>query len=190
MSTDCRVPDCGRAIHLKRDALCQAHYNQQRRGETLRPIRPKRPNGALTDRDELGRKWCSGGNHWLSTDRFAVNRSAPDGLQAACKECRAQLYYQAQKASILEKRRVYLFGLDDAAFAAMLAEQGGECAACGTTRGPWHIDHDHICCPGSKTCGNCVRAILCASCNCALGFAKDNPATLRALADYLERHGV
>jgi len=32
-----------------------------------------------------------------------------------------------------------------------------------------------------------VRGILCKDCNLVLGWMKDTPARLRALADYLER---
>jgi hypothetical protein len=42
------------------------------------------------------------------------------------------------------------------------------------------LDHDHI-------SGN-FRGWICTQCNTALGFCKDNPAILRWLADYLERH--
>jgi len=75
-----------------------------------------------------------------------------------------------------------LYRMTDAGFASMLAEQGGGCAVDKThkMRGSnWHIDHDH------RT--GAVRGILCGNCNKALGYAHDHPATLRALADYLER---
>ena len=31
-----------------------------------------------------------------------------------------------------------------------------------------HVDHDHSCCSGYKTCGVCVRGIICPSCNKAV----------------------
>jgi hypothetical protein len=74
-------------------------------------------------------------------------------------------------------------------FDQMLAAQGGRCAICrtdeprsggrGGANGTWHVDHDHA--TGKN------RGLLCSNCNRMLGQAKDNPATLRAGADYLER---
>lgn len=32
-----------------------------------------------------------------------------------------------------------------------------------------NVDHDHSCCPGLKSCGKCVRGIVCGSCNTSLG---------------------
>jgi hypothetical protein len=63
--------------------------------------------------------------------------------------------------------------------------QGSCCAVC-RTREPgaknWNTDHNHI--TGK------LRGILCHKCNVALGMAKDSPAILRALADYLEYHNA
>lgn len=77
----------------------------------------------------------------------------------------------------------------------MLAQQGGCCAICGTTQptkkgGEWRIDHDHSCCPTKKnspTCGKCIRGILCARCNTALGGFKDDPILLARAIAYLKR---
>lgn len=66
--------------------------------------------------------------------------------------------------------------------------QGGTCAGCpatGATR-RLSVDHDHACCPGSTSCGECVRGLLCRTCNRFLGHVRDDPAALRRLADYLE----
>ena len=75
------------------------------------------------------------------------------------------------------------YGMTLAERDAMLTAQGGVCPTCGNADpGPrgWHVDHCH----DTKV----VRGILCAQCNIALGNVKDNPDTLRRLADYLERY--
>lgn len=60
--------------------------------------------------------------------------------------------------------------LDD--YEAVLKSQGGHCALCpaessGKKRLCW--DHDHACCPGLKSCGECVRGLLCIACNKMIG---------------------
>ena len=69
------------------------------------------------------------------------------------------------------------------------AEAQDGCALCGRLepgKKGWVIDHDHACCPGDRSCAFCRRAILCQWCNSALGYAHDNPTTLRRMADYIE----
>jgi hypothetical protein len=65
------------------------------------------------------------------------------------------------------------------------------CAVCGSTTSlvagqvsRLVIDHDHKRGAGTDS----IRGILCHSCNLAIGMAEDNPALLRALADYVERY--
>lgn len=67
----------------------------------------------------------------------------------------------------------------------MLEKQQALCAICSTDKpagrhNQWHIDHDH------KT--GIIRALLCSKCNALLGMANDDPAILRAAADYIESH--
>jgi len=66
----------------------------------------------------------------------------------------------------------------------MVDDQDGVCAICGEPPGGrWkklHVDHDH-------ETGR-VRALLCVSCNRALGWFRDNPEILRKAIVYLEEH--
>jgi hypothetical protein len=78
-------------------------------------------------------------------------------------------------------RRNYKFrrlGVTEAEYLAMLDAQGNACAMC---RRPFaadervFADHDHACCPAqvdqiAKTCGKCIRGLLCFRCNTALGY--------------------
>lgn len=80
-------------------------------------------------------------------------------------------------------------------FDAMWVAQDGKCAACGepmlrTGKDPTSVcaDHDRSCCPGSKSCGKCVRGLIHRNCNLVLGYAKDNAALLRKAAAYVEKY--
>lgn len=53
--------------------------------------------------------------------------------------------------------------------------------------GTMHIDHNHECCPGANSCGECFRRFLCMSCNTVLGFFKDDPGLLDNAKDYLAK---
>lgn len=57
-------------------------------------------------------------------------------------------------------------------------QRTSSCTVCGITSRVVY-DHDH-------NTGE-FRGFLCRGCNSALGFAKDNPHTLRELANYLEK---
>jgi hypothetical protein len=41
------------------------------------------------------------------------------------------------------------------------------------------------CCPGKKSCGKCIRGLLCARCNSAIGLFDEDPVTLHAAVEYL-----
>ena len=87
-------------------------------------------------------------------------------------------------------KRLHRYGLDESAWKALFESQGRACAACGSkTTGSkdWHTDHNHTCCPAGRSCGNCVRGILCDRCNRALGNVDDSIEKLQTLIDYLKR---
>lgn len=68
-------------------------------------------------------------------------------------------------------------------------EQGGACAICGAVEDQedrlMAVDHDHACCPGSYSCGKCIRGMLCVRCNRGIGFFQDNLKFLESAIRYL-----
>ena len=76
----------------------------------------------------------------------------------------------------------YRYGITVDDYDRMLAEQGGSCAICRTTKPGtkakvWSVDHCHE--------SNVVRGLLCNRCNLGLGYFKDSTERLRRAADYL-----
>lgn len=171
----CAVPGCPKPYYAK--GLCMKHRERQRNGvpvESMVAVRPKINN---LQRDSQGRKQCSGCRSWFGLADFTSNRSSRDGLNQRCRRCCA-----LQK--LLSRYRMSL-----AAYAGLLESQGG-CAVCGGDNDgkALCVDHDHACCPGDRSCGQCVRGLLCGACNRSLGLMSDDPNRLRAAADYLEGH--
>ena len=94
-------------------------------------------------------------------------------------------YRESKRASQLRLN----FGLTTQQYDEILERQGGGCAICGKVirgrSGP--VDHDHACCQESvKTCGRCVRGILCTGCNVRLA-ALESPTWLASAQSYLSK---
>lgn len=49
------------------------------------------------------------------------------------------------------------------------------------------VDHNHNCCPGKTSCGECIRGVLCGACNKAEGFLRSSPELAMRLANYLKK---
>jgi len=109
-----------------------------------------------------------------------------------CKDCFNKDRRDRFTAADYRLQNLKKYKMTPETFDALLETQDGRCAICktddpGGRHGEWHVDHDHDCCPGSRTCGACVRGLLCQNCNVFIGNAKDDPVRLRAAADYIER---
>lgn len=80
----------------------------------------------------------------------------------------------------------YRLTLDE--FEAMKLSQGGVCAICGVEPDEWNVDHDHSCCATyKKTCGECIRGLLCRPCNQGIGFFQDDVERMQAGIAYLQK---
>lgn len=70
----------------------------------------------------------------------------------------------------------------------MLKAQGGVCALCKKPPNKIRlaVDHDHACCPQQKkSCGKCVRGLLCFTCNRWMGYVEKNLGMAFNLSIYL-----
>lgn len=103
-----------------------------------------------------------------------------------------------QRVSFASSRERH--GITPSEVAYLLRARGLRCWGCGRQGTellgpdgtPWQVDHDHVLASthpheDSVGCRSCFRGMLCRPCNSALGFARDDPAMLRSLADYVER---
>jgi len=113
----------------------------------------------------------------------------PESRPAMSKYCSPECKQRAMAGRWRERwpgyMRQYLYGVTPDQYESMMLAQDGRCAICRSEDWPGkgnrpHVDHDHV--TGQ------VRGLLCGKCNVALGNLDDDPARLRAAADYLEAH--
>ena len=85
------------------------------------------------------------------------------------------------------KYRISLYGLTREQFGRLLEVQGYACGMCHAPFGDGQlidVDHDHACCPErNRSCGKCVRGLLCHGCNIALGHIERRYHLARAYLD-------
>lgn len=139
-------------------------------------------------------------------NNFAKNKARRDGVSTYCSPCQLEyqrlryaepLVYKRRQMSreIYKERRKgssrkwYLkskYGLTEEQYALMFDKYNGSCWICGIKpKYSLHVDHDHNCCSGEKSCGKCVRGLLCYSCNIILGHSKDNVEILKNSVKYI-----
>ena len=152
----------------------------------------------VVDRDKTGR--CRG----CTRDTYAAHPEPCLARGAAWRGANPEKHAIVQrtwrranpdKAQVTYVRsQLRRYGLTAVAHDALLARQRGVCAICslpGAASGSGRaarlcVDHDHRCCSGNRSCGKCVRGLLCRSCNAGLGQFKENSLNLRMAAAYLD----
>lgn len=145
------------------------------------------------------RKFVRG--HWnrpcRSPEEYAKWKPERDAKRAQMgRDCakRYQAKVRAEQGPVEARRRSLWtrYRLTPEAYEALLEEQDGACAICGTKeprasgRDTFCVDHVHESGPykGSRT--GAIRGLLCGRCNMAIGLLDHNPEALEAAIGYLE----
>lgn len=118
---------------------------------------------------------------------FSNYHTSGRGYRANCKSCRAKI----DRSDKLRRH----YNITPVQYDTLLYKQGGVCRICSMPETlidnrtgevmSLAVDHDHSCCPGTKTCGKCIRGLLCARCNTAIGLLEDDPVLLSKAIIYL-----
>lgn len=160
------------------------------------------------------RKRCSKCTKWKDPlTEFGKHKSEPLGVQPYCLICTEKYrrrWRKTHSAVHLQHIKSYTAsrkGVSAKWVKAQVAAQGGCCARCHEpfrNSKDTQIDHDHSCCPGRRSCGSCVRGVICWQCNqrLTLAYCTDHPkdvyllaySTRRAMVDefvskFSQRHG-
>lgn len=175
---ECAYPTCTNLTHSK---LCSGHRYQQAKGLELRPLRPYRSKTEALERDELGKKRCLKCDEWKPEDEFDKDTRNTDGYRQSCKLCR-RLVTITRAFNITKEQYLRLLEIQD-----------GKCAIC--RRPPKNyslaVDHDHSCCPDTgRSCGGCVRGLLCSRCNTGIAMFQDDEQSLVEAVQYLRTKRV
>lgn len=146
-----------------------------------------RARGKGHRRDAHGKKECVTCRSWQDEENFFAHGTTVDRLSPRCRACANEyqkVWARENRSRVRDNQRKIKYGITPQEWDAMFESQGRACAICKVdepgkgSKGQWNTDHNHL--TGK------VRGILCWPCNTAIGKFKDNPATLRRAADYLE----
>lgn len=107
-----------------------------------------------------------------------------------CNNCMLlwDLYFEGGSQGAGNK--LFVYGMTILNYHELITSHDGKCRLCGG-EGPFQIDHNHQCCSKTtsyKSCGRCIRGLLCHSCNAMLGYYENHrgPLVLDVFDKYLQ----
>ena len=163
-------------------------------------------------------KTCLGCTKSLPIDDFHLVRVGEPWRQSRCKRCfyaAVQAWEKrnpnhkhidknyARRARLADPDKFKLkdrkndlrknYGLTLEQYNDLLAAHNHVCAICrvpNQSNRNLAIDHDHACCRGHKSCGKCIRGLLCGRCNSALERLETVDDWENKAREYLSSYGL
>lgn len=156
----------------------------------------------------MAEKSCSTCGVTKPLSDFYPQKRGKFGVKSKCKKCDAatnKIWREQHKDQLAESVRkwraknpervaaserksgIKKHGMTIEQFDALFVKQGGACAICAETDDGRRlsVDHDHSCCPGVFSCGECVRGLLCKHCNYAIGHFRNSVEIMQEAIEYL-----
>ena len=125
-------------------------------------------------------------------DMFAKGSKYKDGRRGTCKKCHSEYmtkYYKDNPDKLRtpgkKETNWKRHHITQEKYTSLLRMYDGKCHACKTNIAT-NIDHDHQCCNKIRSCGKCVRGLLCHQCNSALGLLGDSRQKIKNLLEYIK----
>lgn len=172
----CSTPGCTSSRVAR--GMCDRHYRRAKKTGALPPRQKRQCQVEDCDRKHYAHDYCE--RHYNNVRTYDTDkrpRCAVVGCDRAAISLKAcsRHYGQLNTYQLTVERLNEIFS--------------GGCDLCGEYV-KLFVDHDHSCCPGDKSCGDCVRGGLCQHCNTGLGYFKDSTTRLRRAVEYLSRNGI
>jgi len=123
----------------------------------------------------------------------------PTSTLKATSSCGCDIEYAARSGATRKSRNISAprnvshlkrtFGLSVEEFERRRMVQDNKCRICKEVFVVTpSVDHDHTCCSSQRSCGKCIRGLLCKRCNAALGGFHDQIDLLETAIVYLKEH--
>ena len=186
--SQCGHPGCDRT---RGSALyCTTHWRRFNRGDDMdAPIRKykSRPNCSVCGEPSHSRGLC---NYHYNHRNRAPDNPVREYAREGClvPDCTGKHADSGLCSKHAQRRRKYNLTVQD-----LLATYTSPCRICGappvtdSSKRPHGVDHDHSCCPGTaRSCGKCVRGVLCHGCNSGLGAFRDDIDRMKRAIRYVE----
>lgn len=192
--SDCTVPGCPNRLH--HDGLCKSHDYRRKKGHPLTgPIKRVQQHTDCAfdgcNDQAVSRGLCNGHRLQLRDRGFLtpINSHLKKNRYAftVCTIAGCDRPHRANGMCATHCSRASRYRLSVIQLQMLLLTQN--CTICKEelTEQSGAIDHDHKCCPGSRSCGNCVLGIICIRCNAGIGYFVNRPETMSRAIDYLLR---
>ena len=131
---------------------------------------------------------CAKQNYWEKREQLVerkreYNKNNRDEINA-----KGKIHRDSDPDKNKERKLKYYYNISLEQYNVLLEQQNHSCAICGGTNKNGKVlavDHDHSCCPGGRSCGECVRGLLCNDCNLSIGRMDDDPIRLIKASEYI-----